>query len=224
MRSSIKIATWNLERPNDSTAKRNTAIIAKLQEIDADILILTETNTCINLGNGYNVVYTDAPAATMYKPGERRVAIITKYNIGTEEKTYDTTTAKCVCIETPLGALHVYGTIIGVYGNRRACFKPHLEKQITDWQNVSTQGAMCIAGDYNISFSDNYYYTAEGREKILSALSNLCIENLTVGIANNIDHIVVSKQFMQGRKHTLSTWNEDKKLSDHIGVYVQLLY
>ena len=218
----MKIATWNLERPNASTAKRNAAILAKLKEVDAEILILTETNTCIELGNAYNVAYTETPTAAMYKPGERRIAVLTKYNIAAELNTYDNVTAKCVCIETPLGKVRVYGTIIGVYGNRRACFKPHLEKQIADWQSISSQGALCIAGDYNISFSDNYYYTAEGREKILSAFSSLHIENLTTDIASNIDHIAISAQLIKGRKCVVSTWNEDKKLSDHIAVCVQV--
>jgi endonuclease/exonuclease/phosphatase family metal-dependent hydrolase len=218
----MKIATWNLERPNASTAKRNAAIVDKLREIDADILILTETNASIELAKDYNVVYTDTPTAAMYKPGERRVAIYTKYDFSAEQSTYNAATAKCIGIRTPLGTLQVYGTIIGVYGNRRACFKPSLEKQIADWGDISKHGALCIAGDYNISFSDNYYYTAEGREKIVASFSELAIDNLTANLANNIDHIAISKQYMQDRKYALTTWNEDKKLSDHIGVCVQV--
>ncbi len=49
----MKIATWNLERPNDSSKSRNTKIIESLNEVDADILILTETNTIINPGSAY---------------------------------------------------------------------------------------------------------------------------------------------------------------------------
>jgi len=42
----MKIATWNIERPN-KYSKKNQAIIDCLQKVDADILILTETNEFI---------------------------------------------------------------------------------------------------------------------------------------------------------------------------------
>ena len=53
----MKIATWNIERPT-KTGKRIPLIINCLREIDADILILTETNEAINPGNQYNSFHT----------------------------------------------------------------------------------------------------------------------------------------------------------------------
>jgi len=52
MFQSLKIATWNLERPK-TVSRKNAAILEKLKEVNADILILTETNSCIDLGPEY---------------------------------------------------------------------------------------------------------------------------------------------------------------------------
>jgi hypothetical protein len=75
----MKIATWNLERPNKSTSKNQT-IIDCLTKINADILILTETNEIINLGNSYNCFHTSKLEEPYYKNGERRVSIYSKYD------------------------------------------------------------------------------------------------------------------------------------------------
>ena len=75
----MKIATWNIERPTES-GKRNKAIIQQLNEIDADILILTESNHFIHLGGNYKYFHTSLLSANFYKEGERRVSIYSKYN------------------------------------------------------------------------------------------------------------------------------------------------
>jgi len=43
----FRIATWNLERPKLNGWKKNPLIQEKINEIDADIWILTETNASI---------------------------------------------------------------------------------------------------------------------------------------------------------------------------------
>jgi endonuclease/exonuclease/phosphatase family metal-dependent hydrolase len=45
---------------------------------------------------------------------------------------------------------------------------------------------------------------------------------LTAEIAQNIDHIIVSDAFVGDRVRSIETWNEDKRLSDHIGVAVEI--
>lgn len=46
-KSSLRIATWNIERPKLNGWKRNPKIAEKIREIDADVWILTETNAAI---------------------------------------------------------------------------------------------------------------------------------------------------------------------------------
>jgi exonuclease III len=51
----MKIATWNLER---LIKRKNQLLLDKLVDINADILILTETNSIIQLEN-YTCISTD---------------------------------------------------------------------------------------------------------------------------------------------------------------------
>jgi endonuclease/exonuclease/phosphatase family metal-dependent hydrolase len=81
---------------------------------------------------------------------------------------------------------------------------------------------MIIAGDFNISFGDNYYYTKDGRDKLNAVFEELGMLNLTKGVAQNIDHIVISEGLVGGGKVDIETWNLEKKLSDHIGVVVEI--
>lgn len=219
----MKIATWNVERPSESSKVRNTKIVEALKEVDADILILTETNSLIHPGEEYSSFATtslqllDEPH---YENGENRTTIWSKYPVNRYMKTYDSFTSICVGIRTPLGELNVYGTIIGIYGNRNESFNVDLEMQIADWRRISEMENICVAGDFNISFADNYYYTKLGRQKINDCFQELKIDNLTRQIPENIDHIAISESFVKQRKPVPSFWNEDKKLSDHIGVCV----
>jgi len=221
----MKIATWNLERPNDSSKSRNTKIIESLNEVDADILILTETNTIINPGSAYTPFATTSLKLLnqpYYKKGVNRTTIWSKYPATRFSETYDGFTSICIGIKTPFGDLNVYGTIIGIHGNRRESFNKDLDKQIVDWRRFSQIGNICVAGDFNISFGDNYYYTKEGRQKINSTFEELKIENLTQHIPENIDHIAISSSFIKSKTLKTYVWNENKILSDHIGVCLTL--
>jgi len=55
---------------------------------------------------------------------------------------------------------------------------------------------MVIAGDFNIYFTDNYYYTKDGRDKLNKAFSEFGLLNLTAHMAQNIYHIVTSKELV----------------------------
>ncbi len=221
----MKIATWNLERPKVSTKTRNAKIIEKLKGIDADILILTETNSIIHPGAAYTSFATPAlplSKGPAHSVGENRTTIWSKYPGSKHLETYDDLTSICVGIQTPLGHLNVYGTIIGIYGNREESFKVDLKKQLEDWRKICAAGNICIAGDFNITFADNYYYTKEGRQKIKDCFSELSINNLTDQIPENIDHIAIATSFLKSSEIKTEVWNEDKSLSDHMGVCVVL--
>lgn len=221
----MKIATWNLERPKLSSKTRNAKIIERLKEIDADILILTETNSIIHPGIAYTSFATPAlplSEGSIYSVGENRTTIWSKYPGSKHIETYDRLTSHCIGIQTPIGHLNIYGTIIGIYGNREESFKVDLKKQLEDWRKICTTGSICIAGDFNITFADNYYYTKEGRQKINDCFSELSINNLTHQIPESIDHIAISTSFLKSSLVKTEVWNEDKSLSDHIGVCVSL--
>jgi endonuclease/exonuclease/phosphatase family metal-dependent hydrolase len=118
--------------------------------------------------------------------------------------------------------LDVYGTIIGVFGGYGERFKIDLENQLLDFEKLYTENSFCIAGDFNITFSGITYPSHDARNKMNSIFEKLKLENLTSEIENNADHIVLSRHFLSGKKHKTKIWNEDKKLSDHIGVCLTL--
>ena len=221
----MKIATWNLERPTKNGHK-TSAILQYLHKLNADILVLTETNDCIDLGNEYKFFHTENFLGPFYKQGDRQVSIFSKYPITRHLSTFRADTSLCVEISTPFGNLIIYGTIIGNFGNRGDQFKLDLLKQLSDFETIGTKIIFCIIGDLNISFSDNYYFTKDGREKLRNVFELLGMKIMTEQIKNNVDHIILTKNFFINRKITSGFWNdkENKKerLSDHKGVYVEI--
>lgn len=217
----MKIATWNIERLQK---RKNKEIIQAIKQIQADILILTEASDLIDLSDDYpfnSKTILLQNSNNNYRTDERRVFIYSKYPISQTIKTYDERTSCCAEIETPFGNLIIYGTIIGIYGNRRKCFLEDLEKQLIDINKISQSTNFCLAGDLNISFSDNYYFTTIGREKLNDVFSKNNLINVTKDIPQNIDHIIISANFNKNAICKTTTWNHDKQLSDHIGVCVE---
>ena len=97
-------------------------------------------------------------------------------------------------------------------------FKTDLENQLLDFEMLSSENSLCIVGDLNVTFSGRVYPSHDARNKLNAAFEKLKLTNLTSEIENNVDHIVLSKDFIENRKVTIDTWNHDKRLSDHIGI------
>jgi len=219
----MKIATWNIERPGKFSGKLK-GITELLIAYNPDILVLTETNENVYLAENYKCFHTAALEQPYYKPGERRVSIYSKYDAIGVIKTFRDDTSICVKYDTPIGELAVYGTVIGIHGNRRKSFMEDLDSQIEDFESIGKNANLCICGDLNVSFSDNYYYTKEGRNKLVAVFEKMKLDNLTAGIRQNIDHIIIPESICCNCKIDTSTGNDDKKLSDHIMVGVEIFY
>ena len=112
--------------------------------------------------------------------------------------------------------------MIGIKGNRGHNFNEELDMQLLDFERISAKANLCIAGDMNMTFSDNYYFTQEGRQKLNDVFEKLDLNNLTATILENIDHIIIGQNFLKDYSIKLDTWNLDKKLSDYIGVCVTI--
>ena len=219
----MKIATWNVERFKH--IRQLDEILLACRNSRADILVLTETDTRIVLP--YRNCLFSSPLSdndpVYYKATERRIAIYTNYNIVGTHSTYDDKTALCVELETERGRLSVYGTIIGIQGNRRASFIEDLNMQTDDLKRITTNiDAICFCGDYNCSFADNYYFTKLGRETLLSSFAENDLVLLTAAQSQCIDHITISSCFCSDTEPVIEEWNIDKRLSDHKGVAVSL--
>lgn len=110
----MTIATWNLERLKYN--REVVEIISILENLNADILVLTEYDEKVDLKRYPFQIATKNLAllnSENYKQTEKRVKIYSKYEIVNQFKTYDGYTSCCAEIETQRGNLIVYGTIIG---------------------------------------------------------------------------------------------------------------
>jgi len=239
-KSSLRIATWNLERPTLNGWKKNPGITEKIREIDADVWILTETNASIIPSSnrlprvGYVSVASLPTKELAHKLGESCTAIWSRCGIKQVISTFEIDTAVCADIVTPLGPMLIYGTIL-TYANdkgpnnkskkweeHRKAIADHNNK---DWKPIANEFPnhfICIAGDLNISFCDNYYFTELNRQDLLGIFKDLGLTNLTADVKQNIDHIAVSQSLIKDCTFSITTWNEDKQLSDHIGICVEI--
>lgn len=213
----MRIATWNLQRLEK---RKNKEILDKLSNINADILVLTETSSIIQLDN-YNCVSTDPLPSNFdnikFNAGENRVSILTKYKTKIQHKTFDSFTAVCTDIETPFGLITVYGSIIGVFANRQPRFDNDLNGQLADFEKIFPGKQVCFAGDLNVTFSGRPWPSNKARQTLVDAFKNFGLTNTTAKIADTVDHIVLSNDFIENKHLEIKTWNTDKKLSDHVG-------
>jgi hypothetical protein len=220
----VKIINWNVGRPSKN---KSGLIVKKLAEFDADLLILTETNTAlIPSGDYYTLATSVLPVnhdGIIYKSNENRVSVYSRWPIVKVYKTYDEYTSLCLDINTPLGLLTVYATIIGVLNGKGPRFASDLQAQLLDFENLLPGKNCCIVGDYNIMFSGYAYPSHLARQILNDVFKKLDLSNLTAEINNCVDHIAISTQYVKGLSAKIETWNPDKTLSDHIGICVQLV-
>lgn len=220
----MRIATWNVER------LKHEKLIHQIQQacndIDADFFVLTESDTRIQLEYPY-VYYSDIPLGSpksRYKESERRIAIYSKEPANQRCATFDGESSLCMEFDTAYGSILVYGTIMGIYGNREHTFLPDVKKQMADIRRLSETGkSIFVCGDFNLSFSDNYYFTKEGRKAVEAAFHECGITIATKDMPETIDHIAVSDEILRQRRIAVREWNEDKSLSDHKGIMIDIL-
>ncbi len=221
----MKILLWNLERPK-KTQKRTTEILEKISSFDADIIVLTETNSCINPGKSHQAIASHELKANLdgidYSTGENRATIYTKFGIVEKIQTSDDFTNASAKLDTPLGELLVYAGITGIFGGIGQRFGQDLEKQLSDWNKLDKSANLILAGDFNTTLSGRAYPSRKARETFLGIAERLELEIPTSEIETNVDHIFISRKLIVGKNVKLKTWNEDLRLSDHIGILLTI--
>ncbi len=231
-----KIANWNLERPKPKTEKTKLAI-EKIKEINADIIVLTETSTAVDLFEIYP--YKISTLSFERTPNEQWVTIWSKWKIIKQIETFDNHRTVCGVIKSPFGNVTIFGTIIpyhqaGVsgarYGNLNYKAWEYHEKdlyaQSENWKEImqAEQNPMFIIGDFNQSrFNNRGYGTNKVRQILTEILSNLdlkCVTEIDFSqkyltkdpkkekVRNNIDHICISNQLIRHMgKYEVGAWN-----------------
>lgn len=215
----MKIAVWNVERLKHK--KDLDKILLQCEQVKADIFVLTETDArvCLDFPYSFHTPMLSEIKPEYYAAAENRVSVFSRYPCVRQYETFDSFTALCVELETERGKLLVYGTVIGIFGNRHSSFRPDLIKQIEDIKRLSAEGkSLCVCGDFNCSFADNYYFTGFARESLNQSFleNDICL--LTGDRSECIDHIAVSRGFITDYNIRVEEWNWDKKLSDHKGI------
>jgi len=216
----MKIATWNLQRLDK---RKDTQILDKLVEINADIIVLTETAFNIQLPNYSCVSTLSLPTnfdSVNYKKGENRVSILTKYKVIAQYKTFDNYTTVCADLETPYGILTTYGSIIGVFGNKQPRFNQDLEGHLSDFKNLFPNKQICFLGDFNTTFSGRTWPSKLARNTLNNTFKTYELTNVTEQISDTVEHIVLSNKLIENNHIKTSVWNTDKKLSDHLGICI----
>lgn len=216
----MKISTWNLMRPNAKTGERNTILTESLHRTNADILIITETNSLIDdLGDKYFKLST-TPLPKVhdgypFQPGENRVTILSKYPFIKQITTGDEYTNVCAEVASPFGNLIIYGTMIGFLGGMHVPFESDLEKQTLDFARIVQMGNVCISGDINVSFSGFPHPSYQARQDVNDIFNALSLKNLTGHFKDSVIHTIMNESFLADKKIETSRSGFDKKVSDH---------
>ena len=226
----MRVATWNLDHAYN--ASRPTQLqINKIVEINPDIIVLTETCENVSLQDyGYTVSYPEQ------KNGHEKycVAIWSRHPILSSPFIQETMLAVCAEIDSPLGKVLVYGTIIPYHGykglnGKSSIWEEHykaIEKQGSDWTallNTFKNKPLIVAGDFNQTRdrSKQTYGTEKGRQLLSDQLTQnklVCLTEENFGdagklsidpkkgkVRNNIDHICTSKSFL--KPHYVGAWD-----------------
>lgn len=231
-----KIATWNIERPKKNSTKTNLAL-NKIHELDADVLVLTETSSALNLSQLYPYSISTKPYERT--PNEQWVTIWSKWEITKQIDTIDNYRTVSGIINSPFGKFAIFGTIIpyhqaGVSGNRYGnmnykAWEYHekdLYLQQSNWKQLLTAESLplIVIGDFNQTRSKTRGYGTKKVRKILTDLleeidlncvtekdfseTHLTPDPKRGKIRNNIDHICISNVLLtRFNKYEVGAWN-----------------
>jgi len=245
---SLCIATWNLDYLS-LRSDRARICHAKMEEVRAQVWVLTETQRGFYPGIGFHLV-AESEKASDLNDDQRWVAIWANQSVSvTYEKTKGDERTACVQLEIDGGrTLIVYGTVLPWVGSTwneqpskgGQAFIQALEQQKTDWiglQEANPQALLCVAGDYNQDLlkSGRYYGSAIQRKALRKALEEAKLRCYTGGENDpvsrrspgdaNIDHICFGgSQIIDVTADAWSPKQQGMKISDHFGVSVQISY
>lgn len=235
----FRIATWNLERPKQNGWTKNQRRLNKIYEIDADVWVLTETSKAIALEGDYEPTESCA-----HDNGENLSTIWSRWKVLRALPTFDPNWAVCVEVDSPFGAMVIYGTVI-TYANDKGAsgtakrWEEHrrsIQQHHEDWLRIQKRypnHLMCIAGDFNQSRDGSGWYEEKQSVDLLSAalhdLSLVCVTDQNfqaTGLSRStIDHICLSERLVPYRV-AVGAWEgktlENGRMSDHNGVFVDL--
>lgn len=241
----MRIATWNLERPDPLAFAVNQARMDKIREVGADLWILTETHEVIDLSDTHHGAAT-APSARKPLPGEACATVWSRWPILRLVDTSDPCEAVCVEVAHPEGPLLVYGSIIAYAGYRGSdgssrMWEEHyrfIEWHGRDWKRLRAEfprHRLISGGDYNQNRDGaRWYGTRKGRDLLTHALSDVGLKCVTdedfvltgkLRDRHTVDHLCMDEAF-SNRVVYVGAWERTRadgvQLSDHSGIFVDI--
>lgn len=235
----MRIATWNVERSGTQHRSRVPTQQAYLESLASDIYVLTECHDRFALTGCHGPIMS-TPGQAPYKPADRAVGIWSKWPVLRSLETTDGSLSACAEIDSPLGPLIVYGTILPYHaaGKPEAShWQRHREalgQQIEDWHRLRVghpKHMMCVAGDFNMNLDGRKWYGDQAsRARLLAALDGLGLRCVTTAdwqqtvARSSIDHICITANLaVSGDASAWPGTIGGRRLSDHNGVMVDLV-
>ena len=235
----MKIATWNVAY--GISPSKNERILEVMESIDADIWVLTETHDALQPpteGVWTSLASIERPRESRsVTNGSRWVTIWTRLSkIDACQPNYDPVRTVAGVIDTPLGHLLVFGTVLPWYQDAGRSVAEEFAAQSHDWQSMRATRdgvSLCIAGDFNVNLGGPHYYGSdESRQAVIKTLTDNDLVSLTdydrtgaaqYGEYGLIDHIVVSRSLSKSAQPP-EVWQRENErgetMSDHCGVAV----
>ena len=237
----LKIATWNVQRPSKG-GSLNPQRIKKIQQVNADIWILTETRDVISLGDGWHRL-SSFPIPDYHAEGETLVTIWSKLPI--RPISVSRFTACAEIIAPGIGSLLVYGTVIPwdkdegfskqIKTGRWEEHQRQIKVQTSEWEVLSKsypEHLLCIAGDFNQHRgSVGSYKDAESVARVTESLALCHLACITQEYPENaklskplVDHVCLPIPFAKSSIVTVFPFDENpgERLSDHHAVLVTI--
>lgn len=213
----MKILTWNIKRPKINE-KRIHEITEIISDFNADLIFLTETNTCIDFPEYHKISTTELSShynGIDFQSGENKSTIYSKIQFSKSIDTYDGFSSVCVETNTEIGNLILYGSIIGFTGGRNKYFTEDLKMQKLDLQRIAQNGNLCFAGDLNISFSGYPYPSKDVQNDFTDFCEAENLKIITQDIANSALHIVLSRDLLRHKTVRINEIPIENRISDH---------
>jgi hypothetical protein len=184
----MRIGTWNVESAAGAT--KNALRHEMLTASPAAIWVLTETHDDLALAPSHYAVHS-GPRSTRPGPdvreGSRWVTIWSSFTVRQRLPVRDPVRTVAALLDTPLGALIVFGTVLPWHsdrgqqpvGKRVPNWSEHyrvIAEQSEEWAQLKRahpDAAICVAGDLNMNLGGPHWYgTNQGRAIMRSAIEN----------------------------------------------------
>jgi hypothetical protein len=233
---------------NRATQKwRREAIPCTLRDIDADVWVLTETQDSVSPGSAFRCI-ARSDRSPEHDCDESWVSIWSRLPLIAVQVSNDPVFSASATVALPSGMpLTIFGTVLpwrgrtwrGLQSADAAAFEAALDLQQKDWRKFTsaTQGALCVAGDFNQDLSETPYYWSRQAYGALNRTLEACdLVATTAGEADPVraltsqneacvDHICVSRRFapsQMGHVHACKPVKDGRALSDHPCIWLNV--